>query len=64
MSSFSLDFDVHELECPHCKKRTRHAWPGSTIPLSSAKCEHCREQFLIVQSKPWLGDNGSNGHPL
>lgn len=59
MSSLALDFDLHELECPHCEKRTRHLWPGLTILLSTAKCEHCGEKFLIVLNKPWLG-GGAN----
>jgi hypothetical protein len=58
--SLRLDFDLHELECPLCQKRTRHAWPGATILFSTAKCEHCAEEFLIVQNKPWLGDNHPN----
>jgi DNA-directed RNA polymerase subunit RPC12/RpoP len=61
MSSLSLDFDLHELECPHCQKRTQHAWPGSTIPLSTAKCKHCGAEFLVFQSKPWVSSSGSNG---
>jgi len=64
MSSLPLDFDLHELACPRCAKQTRHAWPGSTILFSTAKCEHCGEEFLIVQNKPWLGDDGSNGQRL
>ena len=55
-----LDFDLHELECPHCEQQTRYSWPGVTILFSTARCEHCGMDFLIVQNKPWLGDRRTN----
>jgi len=56
-----LDFDPHELDCPHCEKQTRHSWPGDTILFSTAKCEHCGLEFLVVQNKPWIGDRRKTG---
>lgn len=61
MADFRVRSTLHELECPHCQERTQHASPGATIPFAKAKCQHCGQEFLIVQSKPWLGDNGANG---
>jgi len=61
MPDVRLDFVEHELVCPHCQKRIRRASAGATIPLASAKCERCGNEFLIVQSKPWPADNGANG---
>jgi hypothetical protein len=45
-------FDKHELECPHCQKRTPLLWPGSTILFATAKCEHCSKEFVVVENKP------------
>jgi|HubBroStandDraft_4_1064222.scaffolds.fasta_scaffold109945_2 hypothetical protein len=61
MADVRLDFVEHELVCPLCQKRTRHASAGATIPLASARCEHCGNEFLIVQSKPWPVDDGTDG---
>ena len=61
MPDFRLDCALQELECPHCQGRTQHSSAGATILFSPVKCEHCGREFLIVQDKPWLGDNGSNG---
>lgn len=61
MSKVRVDFDIHRLKCPHCAKQTRHPWPGRTILFSTAKCEHCGEEFLIVKNKPWQGYRRTNG---
>jgi hypothetical protein len=63
MSDIRLDLAVHDLACPHCEKLTQHSWPGSKILFSSAKCQHCGMDFLIVQNKPWLGDREANAAP-
>jgi|HubBroStandDraft_4_1064222.scaffolds.fasta_scaffold54362_3 transcription elongation factor Elf1 len=64
MSDIRLDFAVHEFACPHCEKQTQYSWPGSTILFSTAKCQHCGMEFLVVQNKPWLSDNRANGQSL
>jgi transcription elongation factor Elf1 len=64
MSDIRLDLAVHEFACPHCEKWTQHSWPGSTILFSTAKCQHCGMEFLVVQNKPWLGDDRANGQSL
>jgi hypothetical protein len=61
MSKVRIDFDLHELQCPHCEQQTKHPWPGRTILFSTAKCEHCSEEFLIVQNKPWQGYSRAAG---
>jgi hypothetical protein len=45
-------FDRHELECPHCQKRTPLLWPGNTILFATTKCEHCSKDFVVVENKP------------
>jgi len=60
MPDFRLSPVLHELECPHCQGRTQHPSAGTTILFATAKCEKCGMEFLIVQNKPWMGDNGSN----
>lgn len=64
MSDLRLALSLHQIDCPHCQKQTRHSWPGSTILFSTTKCEHCGTDFLIVQNKPWLDDSGANSQPL
>jgi len=64
MSDIRLDLAVHRLACPHCEKQTQHSWPGTTILLSTVKCQHCGLEFLVVQNKPWIGDYGADRSPL
>jgi hypothetical protein len=45
-------FDRHEFRCPHCEKQTLYLWPGSTILFTTATCQHCSQEFLIVQNEP------------
>jgi transcription elongation factor Elf1 len=45
-------FEKHEFLCPHCQHQTPHFWPGSTVLFATAKCEHCSQEFLIVENTP------------
>jgi hypothetical protein len=64
MSDIRLDLAVHQLACPHCEEQTQHTWPGTTILFSTVECQHCRLEFLVVQNKPWIGDDGADRPPL
>ena len=48
----ALDFEKHELQCPHCKKPTVHDSPGKIILPATARCAHCGQDFLIALDKP------------
>ena len=63
MADIRLRWTRHQLECPHCGKRTQHSSPGTKLLLGQAKCEHCGKEFLIVHNRAWPGDNGSNQRP-
>ena len=63
MPDLSLDFALHQFECPHCQERTRHASAGGKILFGKAQCERCGREFLIVQNQSWPGDNGASGRP-
>ena len=54
MAESNLDFDKHEIICPHCQKETVHFWPGRVILFGKAKCMYCEEEFIIVQNEPSL----------
>jgi DNA-directed RNA polymerase subunit RPC12/RpoP len=49
-----LDFNRHEIECPHCQQQTVHHWPGNMILFATAKCTHCGREFLIAMNEPRL----------
>lgn len=51
-NSDHLGFDRHEFQCPHCQNQTPHFWPGKTVLFATAKCEHCYQEFLIVENIP------------
>lgn len=51
-NSFVPGFERHEFQCPHCQKQTLYYLPGSTVLLSSATCQHCDREFLIVENRP------------
>jgi hypothetical protein len=43
----ALDFDQHEMQCPHCKQQTVHHSPGKKfdngapgVPARQADCQH------------------------
>jgi len=50
----ALDFDKHEMQCPHCKSQTVHASPGKIILFATVKCTCCGQDFLIAMDKPHL----------
>jgi len=43
MADVRLDFVEHELVCPLCQKRTRHASAGATIPLATRDAVESRK---------------------
>jgi DNA-directed RNA polymerase subunit RPC12/RpoP len=54
MSEIELDFEKHEIECPHCRETIVRLWPGSLILYSETSCTQCGREFLIVQNEPRL----------
>jgi hypothetical protein len=49
----ALDFEHHELQCPHCQKQTVHHSPGKMILFATVKCECCGHNFAVAMGKPY-----------
>ena len=52
LNTFRPGFDKHEFQCPHCRAQTLYFLPGSMVLFSTATCQHCNREFLIVQNRP------------